>query len=118
MFCLYVCLCTTCIPGDLGGQKRALEPLDPGADGCELPYGLWELNLGLLQEQLMLSITSPTLQLLVTCVFHSTKNSYKSVRKIRDIGTDEMAQPLAAFVALGKHLGLVPSTHRVAHSHL
>lgn len=33
-----------------------------GADGCELPYGCWELNLGFLQEQLVFLAAQPFLQ--------------------------------------------------------
>jgi hypothetical protein len=33
-------------------------------------------------------------------------------------GVREMAQWLRALAALAKDLGLVPSTHRVAHNHL
>ena len=26
--CLYVCMCTMCVPGTFGGQKRVSEPLE------------------------------------------------------------------------------------------
>ena len=41
------------------GQKRT-----PGfiTDGCEPPYGCWELNSGPLEEQAMLLTTEPSLQ--------------------------------------------------------
>ena len=39
-------------------QKRALEPI---IAGCEPPCSCWELNLGLLEEQLVL-LTEPSLQ--------------------------------------------------------
>lgn len=36
-FCLYIRLCTTCVPDAKGGQKRVSG--FPGArDDCELPY--------------------------------------------------------------------------------
>lgn len=33
------------------------------SEGCELPYGSWELNLGPLEKQYMLLPTEPPLQL-------------------------------------------------------
>lgn len=45
VFCLHVCLCTTCVPGDLEGQKGA--PDSPGIgvpDGYKPPSGCWETN--------------------------------------------------------------------------
>ena len=29
MFCLHVCLCTTCMPGAHRGQKNVMDPLGP-----------------------------------------------------------------------------------------
>jgi len=43
----------------LAHQKRAL---DPNTDGCEPPYGCWELNSGPLKEQLVLLTSEPSLQ--------------------------------------------------------
>jgi hypothetical protein len=50
-------------------QKRASDPI---TDGCEPPCGCWELNLGPLEEVLVLLTTEPSLQplnvcLLITC---------------------------------------------------
>lgn len=52
---------TSGMPGIRGDQKRARESLRPGAtDGCELPYGCWELNLSPLQEQqVLLQLSQP-----------------------------------------------------------
>lgn len=49
--CIYVRMCTTCVPGT--PQKRALDFLELvlELDGCEPPYGRWALNPGSLQEQ-------------------------------------------------------------------
>ena len=47
MFCLDVCLCNLCMSGM--------------TDGCKLPHGCWELNLGPLEEQpVLLMINSET----------------------------------------------------------
>jgi hypothetical protein len=35
---------------------------DPVTDGCEPPYGCWELNAGPLEEQSVLLTTEPSLQ--------------------------------------------------------
>lgn len=45
-----VCLCTTCLLGTLGVQKRALDPLGLPCD-CEPPCACWESSLGPLEEQ-------------------------------------------------------------------
>ena len=41
------------------GQKRAPDLIP---DGCEPPYGCWELNSGPLEEQAILLISEPSLQ--------------------------------------------------------
>jgi len=53
VLCLLVCLCTTCLPRAPRGQKRETDCLDLEllTDGCELPSGCWEQDLGHLQEQ-------------------------------------------------------------------
>ena len=44
------------------GQKKALDLLELDfTDGCELPRGDWELNLGPLQEQQVLFTAESTL---------------------------------------------------------
>lgn len=40
--CIYVYMCTTCMPGIIGGQKRALDPLELGYRG--LWVSLWVLG--------------------------------------------------------------------------
>lgn len=55
---LYVCSCTTPVPGTLIGQKMAL--YSPGtrvAGDYELANGYWESKLGPLQERPMLLTT-------------------------------------------------------------
>ena len=42
------------------GQKRAPDLI---TDGCEPPYGCWELISGPLEEQAILLISEPSLQL-------------------------------------------------------
>lgn len=48
-----VFICTICMPGDLRGQKRVLDPGTRVVNGCESPCGYWGLNLGPLQEQVL-----------------------------------------------------------------
>lgn len=50
--CLYVC--TMCVPSVLGGQRGHWLSRDWVSDACGLPWECWELNLGLLEEQLLL----------------------------------------------------------------
>jgi hypothetical protein len=40
-------------------QKRASEPI---TDGCEPPYGCWELNSGPLEEQSVILTAEPSFQ--------------------------------------------------------
>lgn len=54
MFSLYICLCTACVPGALGGQKRASDSGNGIADSCKHPYGCCELNPDSLKEKLVL----------------------------------------------------------------
>lgn len=60
MFCLPVCMCTTCVPGALGGQKRASDPL-----GLELQVlsfmCMLEIKSRFLGEQHMFLTPEPTL---------------------------------------------------------
>ena len=42
-------------------QKRASDPI---IDGCEPPWGCWELNSVPVEEQLVLLTTEPSLQAL------------------------------------------------------
>lgn len=57
---MYVSTPHTC--NAFGTQKRVLEPPGIGVMvGCEPPYGFWELNLGLLQEQQVLITAEPSL---------------------------------------------------------
>jgi hypothetical protein len=79
--CVYVCMCvythththththTMCVPGAWRGQKRASCFSESGVmDGCEPPYGCWDLNPGLLLEQQKLLTTESSLQYLEKCV--------------------------------------------------
>jgi hypothetical protein len=46
------------------GLKGTIRFPEPGViDGCVLPRGCWELNPGPLEEQPVLSVTQPSLQL-------------------------------------------------------
>ena len=63
IFCLHGCLCSTCVPGVHGGQKRDIQPGTGVTDGCELPHKFWDLNPGPLEEQLVLLTTEPSLHL-------------------------------------------------------
>jgi hypothetical protein len=44
VFCLHVCLCTMCMQGLWRPEKGAGSCGTGVTDGCELPYGCWELN--------------------------------------------------------------------------
>lgn len=48
---VYVCMCTICVPGVQGGQKRALYPLGLELQTTEPPCRCWEPNQSSLQEQ-------------------------------------------------------------------
>lgn len=52
----FACTCVcVCMPAAIGGQKKRLESLELGVtDGCEPPWGCWELNPGSLQGQQVL----------------------------------------------------------------
>ena len=44
-FCVYVCLCSVCMPGACGSQKMVWGHPGTGVTvGSELPCGCWELN--------------------------------------------------------------------------
>jgi hypothetical protein len=54
-----MCTCIICIPGARRSQKKGLGPL--GLElVCKPPFGCWQLNLGPLQEQVLLT-AEPTL---------------------------------------------------------
>ena len=57
LFIMYTIFLPVCLPA---GQKRASDFI---SDGCEPPCGCWELNSGPLEEQAMLLIAEPSLQL-------------------------------------------------------
>lgn len=60
---LHVCMDTTHVLGALEGLKRPLTPLKTDViDGCKPLCGSWDLNLGLLSEQVFLTM-KPSLQL-------------------------------------------------------
>jgi hypothetical protein len=75
LLCLHGCLCSTCVPGVHGGQKRDIQPGTGVTDGCELPHKFWDLNPGPLEEQLVLLTTEPSLHLPVLWCFYSNKES-------------------------------------------
>lgn len=53
---LIVCLCTVCMPSVDGCQKRTLDSLEMELiDGYGPSCGCWKLNLGFLQEQVILT---------------------------------------------------------------
>lgn len=55
MFCRIVGLCTVCVPGTQGGQKRVSDPPGTGViDGSEPPSGCWESQQVLLTIELSL----------------------------------------------------------------
>lgn len=61
---MYITTPHTC--NAFGTQKRVLDP--PGIEvtvGCEPPYGFWELNLALLQEQQVLVTAEQSLLALI-----------------------------------------------------
>ena len=60
MFCLFVCLCTMCVPGALRGQKRVLNNLLDLSNSHELPCMCWEL--GSSGRAVGASNTEPSLQ--------------------------------------------------------
>ncbi|XP_052021605.1 death domain-containing protein CRADD isoform X2 [Apodemus sylvaticus] len=55
-----VCVPCACLPQRPAGGVRFHGTRV--SDSCELPCGSWELNLGLLEEQLVISTTKPPLQ--------------------------------------------------------
>ena len=50
LFCMHVCLCTTCVPGACRSQTGCKAPETEGLDGCELLCGFWERKPGPLRE--------------------------------------------------------------------
>lgn len=75
VFCLPVCLCTTCMHDARGGQKRASNSLGLGCgitNVCKLPFGPWELTPGSLEEQPVRLSAKPTLQNSPLCLFSLT----------------------------------------------
>jgi hypothetical protein len=57
-------------------QKKASDPI---TDGCELPYGCWELNSGSLEEQPVLLTAEPSLwpQKIFNLNFYKPLSFYK-----------------------------------------
>lgn len=61
IFCLLVCLCTTCVPAACGGQKEGIRSTGPEvSDGCEPTHGCWDLSP--LEEQPVRLSTEPMLK--------------------------------------------------------
>lgn len=50
----HVCMCTTCISGACGSEKRGIDPLWLVSHACESPDRCWKPSLGLLQEKQVL----------------------------------------------------------------
>ena len=50
------------VPGTHGDQRTHQVPRTGVAHSCELPCGCWELNLGPLEEQLVLLTDEPCVQ--------------------------------------------------------
>lgn len=46
MFCLHVCVCSTCVLGACEGKRRSQIPETRVTNSCELLYGYWNLNPG------------------------------------------------------------------------
>lgn len=64
-FCQHVCLCITFMPSCSLSPEKGIISREAGVtDGCE-PQECWELNLGPVEEQVVLSTTKPCLQSLV-----------------------------------------------------
>lgn len=56
--CMYVCaLCACPVPEE--GRRGCQTPQTLGLEFVKLPWVLWELNLGLVEEQKVLSATEP-----------------------------------------------------------
>lgn len=49
------------VPGALGSQKRELD-MELDTDGCELLFGYWESNPGLIEKQQVLLIGALSFQ--------------------------------------------------------
>lgn len=58
IFCLHVCLITKCVQCQKRPEEDIVSPPTKVADGCEPPFGCWELNMGLLKEQPVFLIIS------------------------------------------------------------
>lgn len=59
-FCLYVCLCTTSMPGTFGGQVRTLDLLKLELQvSCDLPCGCWRIKPSFSERDYALKCTVP-----------------------------------------------------------
>lgn len=65
---MYVCLHIMNVPGTLRGQEGAQAPVTGIAGSCEPPCGCWELNLGPLQEKLLLASSPAPMVLEAFCL--------------------------------------------------
>jgi hypothetical protein len=81
--------------------------VSPQTGVTEAPCGCWELNLGPLEEQLMLFTAEPPQPLRLYCL--DTKGCEWA---------GEAAQQLTALTALLEVLSSTPSNHMVAHNRL
>lgn len=64
VICLHY-LCPLCIFGAHWVQERTSDILEIVRDGCEPPWGCWELNLGSLEYKSLLLTTEPSLALYI-----------------------------------------------------
>lgn len=62
-------VCSICVSGTHGGQKRVSDPLVYRSYSWQPPRRYWELNLSLLQEQEARLTIKPSLQPLLRQIF-------------------------------------------------
>ena len=53
-------VCAPCVPGACGGQESVSSPGTGVRDACDCGLWFWELNLGPLEEQLVLLTDQPS----------------------------------------------------------
>lgn len=62
MFCLYLCLYTTHMPGIHGSQKSITSPGTGVTGGCDSPCEYWELNSNPLEDSQCLLTSGQSFQ--------------------------------------------------------
>lgn len=60
LFCLLVCLCTTCVPGSTEATEGIRSSGAGATGGCLLPRGSWDPNAGPQDEHQVLLTTEPS----------------------------------------------------------